>query len=295
VVSNPEFLREGTAIQDTFHGDRIIIGADSDSAADLMNEINEPFGTVIFRTDIHSAEMIKYASNAFLATKISFINEISNLCEKLGANVEDVSHGMGMDQRIGGQFLQAGIGYGGSCFPKDTKALIQIAGNVEHEFDLLKSVVRVNNKQQYLLVRKAKNRFVSLDGKTIAVLGVAFKPNTDDIREAASIVICEELIRSGAIVKAYDPIAMDKARLILEPNVVFTRSIEEAITQADCIFILTEWPQFKNMDLTTIRALMKEAIIFDGRNIFSLELMKEKGFEYHSVGRASLYPIPVAN
>ncbi|MFC5472191.1 UDP-glucose dehydrogenase family protein [Cohnella suwonensis] len=295
MVSNPEFLREGTAVHDTFHGDRIVIGADSDSAAEFVKEINKPFGIAVFCTDIQSAEMIKYASNAFLATKISFINEISNLCEKLDANVEDVSHGMGMDQRIGRQFLQAGIGYGGSCFPKDTKALIQIAGNVEHEFDLLKSVVRVNNKQQKLLVKKAKDRFGSLEGKTITILGLAFKPNTDDMRESASIVICDQLIRSGAIVKAYDPIAIEKARSILNPEVVFAASIEVAVTHADCMFILTEWSQFKQMDLTAIRTMMKEAIIFDGRNIFSLELMKEKGFEYHSVGRASLYPIPVAN
>ncbi len=212
VVSNPEFLREGSAVQDTFHGDRIVIGADSPIAGDLIEEINEPFGIPVFRTDIRSAEMIKYASNAFLATKISFVNEIANLCDKLDANIDDVAKGMGQDQRIGGKFLNAGIGYGGSCFPKDTNALVQIAGNVEHEFTLLKAVIEVNYKQQRLLVDKAREYFGSLRGKTIAMLGLAFKPNTDDMREAASLVLAEELVLAGATVVGYDPIAMENAK-----------------------------------------------------------------------------------
>jgi UDPglucose 6-dehydrogenase len=200
IVSNPEFLREGSAIYDTFHGDRIVIGADDEWAASVIEEINKPFGIPIFHTDIHSAEMIKYASNAFLATKISFINEIANICEKVGANVEDVAYGMGLDTRIGPQFLRAGIGYGGSCFPKDTKALVQIAGDVDHQFELLQAVIKVNNKQQVKLVEKARNRFGSLRGKKVALLGLAFKPNTDDIREAVLIVIVRELLNNRVLV-----------------------------------------------------------------------------------------------
>lgn len=291
IVSNPEFLREGTAVHDAFKGDRIVIGADSERAATVVEKINEPFGIPVFRTDISSAEMIKYASNAFLATKISFINEISILCEKLGANVEDVAKGMGMDQRIGSQFLRAGIGYGGSCFPKDTKALVQIAGNVEHEFDLLKSVIQVNNKQQGLLVEKAALRFGGkLAGKTIALLGLAFKPHTDDMRESASIVISEALVAAGVSVQAYDPIAMEQARKLLPEQVVLSGSLEEALTGADCAFIVTDWPEFKEMDLEQVKALLNEPLIFDGRNCFSLDHAAAHRIEYHSVGRASVYP-----
>ncbi|MGF9713233.1 UDP-glucose dehydrogenase family protein [Paenibacillus naphthalenovorans] len=288
VVSNPEFLREGNAVHDAFHGDRIVIGADNDRAAAILEEINRPFGIPIFKTDLYSAEMIKYASNAFLATKISFINEISSLCEKLNANVEDVAKGMGMDKRIGSQFLKAGIGYGGSCFPKDTKALIQIAGNVEHEFNLLKSVIDVNNKQQKLLVQKAKDRFGSLKGLNIAVLGLAFKPDTDDMREAASIVVTDQLIEAGAQVIAYDPIAIDNARKCLRKEVQYAASIEEAAHNADALFILTEWFDIKNMDLLEIRKRIKQPIIFDGRNCFDLQRMGELDYEYYSIGRSPI-------
>src|SRR5690606_4160241 len=246
IVSNPEFLREGSAVQDTFHGDRIVIGADSDKAASVLEEINRPFGIPIYKTDIRSAEMIKYASNAFLATKISFVNEISNLCEKLGANVEDVATGMGMDDRIGNKFLKAGIGYGGSCFPKDTSALVQIAGYVQHDFNLLKSVIEVNNDQRRLLVKKAKERFGNIEGKRVAVLGLAFKPNTDDMREAASITLCEELIQSGAEVVAYDPIAIPNAKKILPQSIQYADSVENALENADFAFIVTEWDEVKN-------------------------------------------------
>ncbi|MBP1157456.1 MULTISPECIES: UDP-glucose/GDP-mannose dehydrogenase family protein [unclassified Paenibacillus] len=285
VVSNPEFLREGSAVYDAFHGDRIVIGSDNDAAAAILEEINRPFGIPIFKTDTCSAEMIKYASNAFLATKISFINEISSLCEKLNANVEDVARGMGMDRRIGSQFLKAGIGYGGSCFPKDTKALIQIAGNVEHEFDLLKAVIDVNNKQQELLVRKAKERFGSLKGLNVAVLGLAFKPDTDDMREAASIAVTDQLIEAGAQVVAYDPIAIDNARKWLRKEVRYAASIQEAAHNADALFILTEWFDIKNMNLSEIRNRVKQPIIFDGRNCFDLQRMAELEYEYYSIGR----------
>jgi len=289
VVSNPEFLREGSSVHDTFHGDRIVIGAESEAAASLVEEINKPFGIPIYKTDIKSAEMIKYASNAFLATKISFVNEIANICEKLGANIESVSQGMGMDKRIGSMFLQAGIGYGGSCFPKDTKALTQIAANIHHDFKLLKAVIEVNNKQQDLLVEKAKTRFGSLEGKKIAVLGLAFKPNTDDMREAASIVVSQHLIEEGAEVTAYDPIAIDNAKRILPGAVTFTTTLKQAIQNTDAVFILTDWAEFKELDINIYKQHMNNAVIFDGRNCYELEDMKRYGVEYHSVGRKTIY------
>src|SRR5690606_29752691 len=284
VVSNPEFLKEGSAIHDSFHGDRIVIGAESEYASNVIEQINQPFGVPIFKTDIKSAEMIKYASNAFLATKISFINEISNICELLGANIENVSTGMGLDQRIGSQFLRAGIGYGGSCFPKDTKALIQIAGNVEYEFELLKGVVNVNKKQQGILIGKLNECLPILTDKRIAVLGLAFKPNTDDMRESASIRVTEELIKQGAQVIAYDPIAMENAKSILNPLVQYADSIEEAIADSEAVLILTDWDEIKNMELALFKT-MKKPLVIDGRNCFSLEAVESNGIEYHSIGR----------
>ncbi|AWO74556.1 MULTISPECIES: UDP-glucose dehydrogenase family protein [Geobacillus] len=288
VVSNPEFLREGSAIYDTFHGDRIVIGADNERAAAVMEEVNKPFGIPIFHTDIHSAEMIKYASNAFLATKISFINEIANICEKVGANVEDVAYGMGLDTRIGPQFLRAGIGYGGSCFPKDTKALVQIAGDVDHQFELLEAVIKVNNKQQLKLVEKARSRFGSLRGKKVALLGLAFKPNTDDMREAASIVIARELLREGASVVVYDPVAMENAKRIIGDEVVYASSVEEALTDADLAMIVTEWEEIKQLPLDLYAKYMKTPIVFDGRNCYPLEEVKKHAIEYHSIGCQSV-------
>ncbi len=286
VVSNPEFLREGHAIYDTFHGDRIVIGTSSERAAAVIASINEPFNIPILHTDVRSAEMIKYASNAFLATKISFINEISTICEKVGANIEDVAYGMGQDSRIGSQFLKAGIGYGGSCFPKDTKALVQIAGNVEHTFDLLESVIRINNKQQLILVKKAMLRFGSLKGKRVALLGLAFKPNTDDIREAASIVLVERLLEEGARVTVYDPVAMDNARKVLKDQVGYANSINEALYHADMAFIVTEWDEIKEFPLEDYEKRMNLPIVFDGRNCYRLEEVEQYAMEYHSIGRA---------
>lgn len=288
VVSNPEFLREGSAVSDTFNGDRIVIGADSEQAAAIIEEVNKPFGIPIYKTDIRSAEMIKYASNAFLATKISFINEISNLCEKLGANVSDVAKGMGMDDRIGNKFLQAGIGYGGSCFPKDTNALVQIASFVEHEFNLLKSVIQVNNEQQRLLLKKAKERFGSLEGKTVALLGLAFKPNTDDMREAASITLAHELVKEGAKVVGYDPIAMDNAKKLLPEETVYTNSAEEAVKMADVVFIVTEWDEIKSIKFEDYVNWLDTPVIFDGRNCYALEEAEKHQVEYHSIGRKSI-------
>ncbi|MFI8687633.1 UDP-glucose dehydrogenase family protein [Rossellomorea sp. NPDC077527] len=288
IVSNPEFLREGAAIYDSFHGDRIVVGADNPAAARVIEEINKPYGIPVFKTDIRSAEMIKYAANAFLATKISFINEISNICERVEANVEDVAVGMGMDNRIGSQFLNAGIGYGGSCFPKDTKALVQIAGNVEYEFELLKGVIEVNKKQQSILLSKLQDRFYSLSGKKIAVLGLAFKPNTDDMREAASIPMTNHLVEKGAYVIAYDPVAMEQAKKIINPDVTFANSTEEALKDADATLILTEWSEFKDLDIDTFKSTMKQPIIFDGRNCYDIEVMNNKGIEYYSMGRPTV-------
>ncbi|WP_203289118.1 UDP-glucose/GDP-mannose dehydrogenase family protein [Metabacillus sp. cB07] len=285
VVSNPEFLREGTAIFDSFNGDRIVVGADNEDAALVIENINKPFGIPVFKTDVRSAEMIKYAANAFLATKISFINEISNICEKVGANIEDVANGMGRDNRIGSQFLNAGIGYGGSCFPKDTKALVKIAGNAEYDFELLKGVIKVNQKQQEILLNKLEKRFDSLEGKKVAVLGLAFKPNTDDMRDAASIVITKHLINKGAIVVAYDPVAMEKAKTILDSKVHYAMSTREALNGADVALILTEWDEFKDLDIGTFEETMNQPIIFDGRNCFDLKLVGNYHFEYHSMGR----------
>ncbi|PAD67849.1 UDP-glucose 6-dehydrogenase [Bacillus sp. 7586-K] len=288
VVSNPEFLREGSAIYDSFHGDRIVVGADNIETANILEEINKPFGIPVFKTDIKSAEMIKYAANAFLATKISFINEISNICEKVGANVEDVANGMGQDNRIGSQFLNAGIGYGGSCFPKDTKALVQIAGNVAYEFELLKGVIKVNQKQQEILLSKLDEKFESLEAKKVAVLGLAFKPNTDDMREAASIVITKKLIEKGANVVAYDPVAMENAKNILDSKVNYAANTIEALKDADVVLILTEWNEFKDLDLETFVKYMKQPIIFDGRNCYDPKNVACYQVEYHSMGRPSI-------
>ena len=285
VASNPEFLREGSAVYDTFNSDRIVVGTEDKESAEILIKVYEPFNTQIFKTDIKSSEMIKYASNAFLATKISFINEISNICEKLDANIEDVSNGMGFDHRIGRAFLNAGIGYGGSCFPKDTHALVQIAGGVQHDFKLLKSVIEVNNNQQQLLVEKIKSRFETLNNKKIAILGLAFKPNTDDMRESPAIVIVKSLLELGASVVAYDPISMNKAKEVLPSDVVYVESCAEALKNADAAAIITDWDEFKNLNLLTLVNSMKTPVLFDGRNCFDLESAYQAGIEYYSVGR----------
>lgn len=285
MVSNPEFLREGSAIHDTFHGDRIIIGAQDRRAGDVIAGINEAFGLPVFQTNIESAEMIKYASNAFLATKISFINEISNICEKVGANIEDVAQGMGLDHRIGSTFLNAGIGYGGSCFPKDTHALVQIAGNHEHNFELLKSVIKVNQQQQAMLVEKALTRFGRLSGKRVALLGLAFKPHTDDMREAASIAMAHELVNQGAEVIAYDPVATENAKRVLPWDVCYADTLVDALADADAAFLLTEWDEMKTMDLSVLTESMNEPVLFDGRNCFALDSVHQYEVEYHSIGR----------
>ncbi|MFB3166854.1 UDP-glucose/GDP-mannose dehydrogenase family protein [Neobacillus sp. 179-C4.2 HS] len=288
IVSNPEFLREGFAIYDTFNNDRTVIGTSQDHAAKIMTEINQPFNVPIFITDIRSAEMIKYASNAFLATKISFINEIALICEKIGANVDDVAYGMGQDSRIGPKFLDAGIGYGGSCFPKDSIALVKMAENVNHSFKILNSVIEINKKQQMILVEKAKERFGSLKGKKCAMLGLSFKPNTDDVRESACIYISKRLIDEGAEVSAYDPIAIENAKKILDSKVKYGANMEETLQDTDFVFILTDWKEFIDFPLDKFSDLMKFPIIFDGRNCYNLEDVKQYPIEYHSIGRASI-------
>lgn len=295
VVSNPEFLREGSAVYDTFNGDRIIIGSENEDAASLIEEMNKPFGIEIYKTNLRSAEMIKYASNAFLATKISFINEIANISGSLNANIEEVAKGMGFDKRIGSSFLNAGIGYGGSCFPKDTKALVQIAGNINHEFNLLKAVIEVNNQQQLLLVKKAKEHYGSLKGKRIALLGLAFKPNTDDMREAASITTAETLILAGAEVIAYDPIAKENAKKILPEAVEYANTVEDALHGADAAFVMTEWEEIRNTPLKTFSKMLNDKVVFDGRNCYELRAAAGANLDYYSVGRPNVLRKKVLN
>ncbi|GAB6599035.1 UDP-glucose 6-dehydrogenase [Bacillus cereus] len=295
VVSNPEFLREGSAVYDIFNGDRIVIGTDCKDALAVMREVNEPFGISIYETDICSAEMIKYASNAFLATKISFINEIANVCEKVGADVEKVAIGMGLDSRVGNQFLKAGIGYGGSCFPKDTKALKKIAENVDYEFNLLSSVIEFNNKQQRKLLEQAIKDFGDLSGRKIGVLGLSFKPDTDDIREAASLVVIPELIKMGAHVKAYDPIAINNARNILPNSVEYVYEVMHAIEDTEIVFILTEWQEIKALKIKDFEEKMSIVNIYDGRNCYDLEDVQGYNVNYYSIGRKASYSREVIN
>lgn len=289
-ISLPEFLREGSAIQDTLHPDRIIIGAHSNSAADIMRILHIPLTEQIVVTDIRSAEMIKYASNAFLATKISFINEIANICEKVGADVTKVAEGMGYDKRIGPSFLKAGIGYGGSCFPKDTSALIQIAGHVDYEFKLLRSVVEVNQDQRFNVIRKLETIFGGeLHGKTIAIWGLAFKPNTDDVRDSPAAEIIQHLVDNGVRVKAYDPIAMDNFKAIYEINgVEWCTEAMATASGADAVCLLTEWEEFSKIDLGQLQKALKSPILIDGRNVFDEKDLLGTEFVYYSVGRPSL-------
>ncbi|MDO7908395.1 UDP-glucose/GDP-mannose dehydrogenase family protein [Paenibacillus sp. JX-17] len=287
VVSIPEFLREGSAVKDTLHPDRIIIGSDSEQAARMLVELHHPLTDQIMVTEVRSAEMIKYASNAFLATKISFINEIANICEKVGADVTHVAQGMGYDKRIGSSFLQAGIGYGGSCFPKDTHALIQIAGNVDYEFKLLKSVVEVNQGQRFNVIAKLKHSLGDLKGKVIGIWGLAFKPDTDDVREAPALDIISALLEAGAVVKAYDPIAMENFRKVFEGDetVEWAGSAMDAAENCDALCLLTDWAEFKNVQLSELRQIMNQPVLIDGRNVFTKEQINQAEFQYYSIGR----------
>jgi len=290
VVSNPEFLREGAAVKDFMHPDRVIIGSESERATQILKEVyrvlylNEvPF--VI--TTIETAELIKYASNAFLAMKISFINEMANLCEKVGANVTDLAIGMGKDGRIGSKFLHPGPGYGGSCFPKDTLALGKIAQTYGSPVTLVETTIKVNNNQKQKMIDKIKAGMGEIKGKTIAILGLAFKPETDDIREAPSITIIPELEKLGAHIKAYDPKAMDEAKGLLEnvKNIEYCENEYQAVSGANALVIVTEWNQFRNLDLIRIKDSMKELYFFDLRNIYKPDKVQGLGFKYFSVGR----------
>jgi UDPglucose 6-dehydrogenase len=287
-VSNPEFLKEGSAVDDFMHPDRVVVGANegSEEYAERVAALYEPLGGPIVRTDVASAEMIKLASNAFLATKISFINEIANVSEELGADVNEVARGMGLDARIGPQFLRAGIGYGGSCFPKDVSALKQLAGNTGYHFQLLTAVIEVNELQKRRTVSKLKKHLGSLVGKDIALLGVAFKPNTDDVREATSLVLAGRLQGEGAKVRAYDPVAGERAAELLGDGVWICGSSREALEGADAAVLVTEWPEFGELDwVNDVKKLMKTPLVVDGRNYLDRDELVAAGFTYEGVGR----------
>lgn len=284
VISNPEFLREGSAINDFTHPDRIVVGAESARAKQMIKNLYQPLNRPILITNIKSAELIKYASNAFLATKISFINAISRICELVGADVKEVACGMGLDNRIGRYFLHAGIGYGGSCFPKDLESFIAISEKLGYDFKILKGVRNTNEEQKKFVLQKIKDALRIVKGKTIAVLGLAFKPNTDDLRNAPSIGLINALMQEGAKIKVYDPKAIDKARLILK-GVVFSKNAYQAAKDADCLVVVTEWNEFKELDFLKIRKLLKKPLIIDGRNIYEPEKMRRLGFQYIGVGR----------
>jgi UDPglucose 6-dehydrogenase len=292
-VSCPEFIKEGSAVDDFLHPDRVVIGADpgDEEYADAVAEIYAPVGGALVRTDVASAEMIKLASNAFLATKISFINEIANVCEEVGADVSEVARGMGLDERIGPSFLRAGIGYGGSCFPKDTQALKQLAGNTGYHFQLLTSVIEVNELQKRRVIHKLEKFLGSLVGKRIALLGLAFKPNTDDMREASSLVLAHRLQGEGAQVVAYDPIAEARAGEML-PEVEMRESAAAALDDADAAVLVTEWPEFAELNWKELASTMASPVLIDGRNYLDPDAMREAGFEYDSIGRprASVTP-----
>lgn len=291
VVSNPEFLREGCAIHDLMHPDRIVIGAQSQHAVDLMKKVYEPFMAPILVTDINSAELIKHAANSFLALKISYINAISAICQVSGADVEKVADGIGMDRRIGRQFLNAGIGYGGSCFPKDVAAFIHISDQLGVPFALLKEVQRINALQKERFLKLIRDTLWVLREKKIAVWGLTFKPDTDDVRSSVAIELVDAMLREGAHVSVYDPKGMEKAReLKAVADATFAASALEAVDGAEALMIATEWPEFANVDLAAVKQRMTTPIVFDGRNLLNPETMGELGFHYHSIGRASAIP-----
>jgi UDPglucose 6-dehydrogenase len=285
-VSCPEFLKEGSAVDDFLHPDRVVIGVDGGHAwaADGVEEIYRPVGGELVRTDVASAEMIKLASNAFLATKISFVNEIANVCEEVGADVSEVARGMGLDKRIGPSFLRAGIGYGGSCFPKDVSALKQLAGNTGYHFQLLTAVIEVNELQKRRVMKKLEKHLGSLVGKRVALLGLAFKPDTDDMREATSLVLASRLQGEGASVSGYDPVA-ERPALELLPSVEFCDSPEQALEGADAAILVTEWPEFAELDWASLAKRMANPLLIDGRNFLDPQKLRAAGFAYEGIGR----------
>ncbi|MEM1041208.1 MAG: UDP-glucose/GDP-mannose dehydrogenase family protein [Bacteroidota bacterium] len=300
VVSNPEFLREGVAVEDFMKPERVVIGTDSEQAAELMTQLYEPFvrsGNPIIVMDEKSAEMTKYAANSLLATKITFMNEIANVCERVGADVDKVRHGIGTDSRIGPKFLYAGIGFGGSCFPKDVQALARTSNENDYSFEILESVLRVNDRQRGLMAERVVEHFGGdVSGKRFAVWGLAFKPNTDDVREAPAHVIIRALTERGAEVVAFDPEAIETTRDVLgegdlgSGSVSYAADSYSALVRADALLICTEWPEFRRPDFERMQRLLAEPLIFDGRNLYDTDRMAEAGFEYHSVGRPFVAP-----
>lgn len=289
VASNPEFLAQGTAVKDTLHASRIVIGVGSEKAEATLRQIYAPFDIPILATDRCSAEMIKYASNDFLALKISYINEIANFCELVGANIEDVSQGMSYDPRIGDRFLNAGIGYGGSCFPKDTKAMHWLANDYGYEMKTIKATIEINHNQKIRIYRKLKQRFDSLKGLRVAVLGLTFKPGTDDLREAPSIVNISRLLDDGAHVQAFDPVGMENFQRLMESErLTYATTAKEALKNADVAIIFTEWPEMKALKPEDFKVAMKTPILYDGRNCFALEQFMNSGVEYNSIGRMTV-------
>lgn len=284
VASNPEFLREGSAINDFMKPDRIVIGVESKRAKDLLIELYKPLKTQIVIADIKGAELIKHAANSFLATKISFINALSNICEMIGTDITDVAKGIGLDNRINMKFLNAGAGYGGSCFPKDVDAFIHLCDKLGYNFGLLKEVRRINEEQKVFVVKKVEHMLWNLKGKTIGVLGLSFKPNTDDIRSAPAMDIIGRLLDLGAKIKTYDPKAMAGAKNIF-PDIQYCRSAYEAASKSDCLLILTEWNEFKELDFNKIKKSMSQPVIVDARNIYEPEKMRKMGFKYAGIGR----------
>lgn len=287
-VSNPEFLREGSAIEDFMRPNRVVIGVESERAREIMREIYRPLyllETPIVFTSIRTAELIKYASNAFLATKISFINEIAELCEKVGADVDEVAKAMGLDRRIGSKFLHAGIGYGGSCLPKDVAAIIHTAADADVPLRVIKAAAEVNRALMDRLLGKISAELTSIEGRTIAVLGASFKPNTDDVRESPALRLIDRLIAGGAKVRVYDPVALDSVRRIFGGRVFYGSDSYEAASGADALVIMTEWNEFRVLDLDAIRKQLRRPVVFDCRNIYQPETMEKMGFTYHSFGR----------
>ena len=288
VASNPEFLKEGAAIDDFMHPDRVVVGLESDKAKELMDRLYKPFTVNNYRmiyTDIPSAEMIKYAANAMLATRISFMNDIANLCELVGADVNKVRAGIGSDARIGTKFLYPGCGYGGSCFPKDVKALIKTAKKQGYEMKVLEAVEEVNENQKNILFEKLRKYFKDdLHGKTIALWGLSFKPKTDDMREAPSLVVIDSLLKAGANVRVYDPIAMEEGKKHLKDTVTYSSDIYDTVLDADAIVLVTEWNEFRLPSWAAIKKIMKTAVVFDGRNIYNRKDVEQAGFEYFCIG-----------
>jgi UDPglucose 6-dehydrogenase len=294
-VSNPEFLAEGSAVENFLRPDRVVIGSFVEQDGDRVESLYKPLDAAVVRTDVASAEMIKLASNAFLMTRISFINEIANVCELVGADVEQVAKGVGLDHRLGPYFLRAGIGWGGSCFPKDAAALKQLAANSGYHFQLLTAVIEVNELQKRRIVGKLKKHLGSLQGKTIALLGLAFKPNTNDMREAPSLVLASRLLAEGARVRAWDPVAIDQARTLLK-GVEFAPSILEAVDGADAVVVVTEWDEVNRLPSSAVRAAMRRPLVVDGRNFLDPDAVRAAGFVYEGIGRAAspLEAIPEA-